>query len=442
MIRYTRIFITFLLTAIAFGVTAQSTQSIATSSSPYSRYGLGDISPGLLPQNVAMGGIATAINRLSGYNNINPANPASYGLINFTTIDAGIYSNISNFSQSGVKGSTNSDFRLSHVAFAIPTSNKSAVSFGLLPYSEMGYNNVQSSILNRSNVSGSVDTVNKTISSGTGTLSKAYLGWGVGIGKHILIGANASYIFGNLQQFYSYETNLYGTLNSRVERGNSVHGFDFDFGAQYSIPFSESKRLILGYSGSSNSKINGAETYIVSQYTYTASGVENIPADSIISNHGDTHKIQLPWINHFGISFQNEGRLLIGADYTMGNWSSLSIAGENQGLKNSQTFNIGGQFTPDINSLHNVFSRTDYRLGFIYDESYLVVNNNNIKTKAITFGMGIPLAPNLSSFYKINFTAEVGQRGSLQPGLVQQNFINLSLSFIVNDRWFQKFKFD
>src|SRR5471030_884809 len=104
MIRYTRIFITFLLTVIAFGVTAQTTQSIATSSSPYYRFGLGDITSGLLPQNVGMGGIAAAINRISGYNNINPLNPASYGLINYTTIDAGIYSNVSSFSQSGVSG--------------------------------------------------------------------------------------------------------------------------------------------------------------------------------------------------------------------------------------------------------------------------------------------------------------------------------------------------
>src|SRR5476651_2465517 len=95
MIKYTRFFITFLLTVIAFAVNAQSTQptqSTATTSSPYSRYGLGDISPTLLPQNLAMGGISTAINRISGYNNINPLNPASFGAINFTTIDAGINS--------------------------------------------------------------------------------------------------------------------------------------------------------------------------------------------------------------------------------------------------------------------------------------------------------------------------------------------------------------
>src|ERR1700690_3203769 len=106
-------------------------------------YGLGNINSMLLPQNIGMGGIATAINSISGYNNINPLNPASYGVISYTTIDAGIYSDVSTFSQTGQPNATNSNFRLSHIAFAIPVSKRSALSFGLLPYSEMGYNNIQ-----------------------------------------------------------------------------------------------------------------------------------------------------------------------------------------------------------------------------------------------------------------------------------------------------------
>jgi hypothetical protein len=32
------------------------------------------------------------------------------------------------------------NFRLSHIAFGIPVSKRSAISFGLMPYSELGYN--------------------------------------------------------------------------------------------------------------------------------------------------------------------------------------------------------------------------------------------------------------------------------------------------------------
>src|SRR6185437_11739529 len=235
MTKYTRLFITFLLAAIAFGAKAQST---ATTSSPYSKYGLGDITPGYLPQNIGMGGISTAINKINFYNNINPLNPASYGAINLTTIDVGIYSNIVNLSQAGQKAS-DANFRLSHVAFAVPITKRSAISFGLLPYSEMGYNYKQT--LSRGYTGKGVDTnATNYVYNGDGGLSKAYFGYGFGIGKHFLIGGNVSYIFGNLQQFSSTEIpGLYGTLNSRVEQSNAIGGANFDYGAQYSFDFGD-----------------------------------------------------------------------------------------------------------------------------------------------------------------------------------------------------------
>ena len=443
MIKYTRFFITFLLAVIALGAQAQSTAPIATSSSPYSKYGLGIIDPFLLPQNIGMGGIATAINRISGYNNINVLNPASYGIINYTTIDAGLYSNINSVSQTGQPGATNATFRLSHVTFAIPVSKRSALSFGLLPYSEMGYNNKQT--LANGFKSGSTADTNAVnyISNGQGGLSKAYLGYGFRVGKHLLIGANVSYIFGNLIQNSSTEIpNLYGTLNSREEQSNSINGLNYDYGVQYSFDLTDTKHLILGYSASAKSNINSTSTYIVSQYTYDGSGNENIAADTLVNNVGTKTKIHLPQINHFGISYQSDGHYLVGADYTMGNWSKLTIGGTNVGFQDSKTFNIGGQFTPDINALKNYWARTDYRVGFKYDQTYLDLNNTNIKTYAVTFGFGLPLSPNITSFYKINFSAEVGKTGTLANGLVKENYVNLHLGFTLNDKWFQKYKFE
>ncbi|HWZ15516.1 MAG TPA: hypothetical protein VNW95_09785 [Mucilaginibacter sp.] len=442
MIKYTRLFITFILAITVTGAMAQST---ATTSSPYSKFGLGDIIPEALPQSIGMGGIGTAVNRISGYNNINVLNPASYGAIGFTTIDAGIYSNVVSLNQTGQPSSTNGNFRLSHVAFAIPVSKRSALSFGLLPYSQMGYNYKQT--LSKGFGTGSPADTNAVnyIYNGDGGLSKAYLGYGFGLGKHLLIGANVAYIFGNLQQYSSTEIPaLYGTLNSRVEQSNAVGGLTYDYGVQYSFDFGDQKQkhLILGYSASANSRITTTSSYIVSHYTYDASGNQNLAIDSVVNNQGAKSKIQLPQINHFGISFQNDLKFLIGADYTMGKWSNLTIAGANQGFQDSKTLNVGGQFTPNINALHNYFARTDYRLGFIYDQTYLNLNNTNIKRYAVTVGLGLPLAPNNLSFYKVNFSAEIGQRGTLTNGLVKENYVNLHLGFTLNDKWFQRYKFD
>lgn len=441
MIKYIRfVIILFLFTATALGVKAQST---ATTSSPYSRYGLGDISPALLPQNAAMGGIGVATNRINGFFSINPLNPASYSSMGLTVVDIGVYGNFNTLQKSGETSQKNSNFRLSHIAFGIPVSAHSAFSFGLMPYSELGYNYRQVKSNFGTGLPADTNAVNY-LYSGDGGLSKFYLGYGIGIGKHLSVGANVSYIFGNLKETQSTEVpSLGGVLNSRIEESNSITGLNYDFGAQYTVDFSTRKHLTFGYSASANTKLNTVNSYIVSSYFRDpTTGNEDVAADTLVNNQQPSAKIQLPMINRFGISFQNEGKFLIGADYTMSNWSKLSIAGVNKGLRDSKTINVGGQFTPNINSLSNYWAAVDYRLGAIYDQTYLYVNNTNIKRYAATFGLGLPLRGATTSFYKINLGAEIGRRGTLVNGLVKENYVNVHLSFTLNDKWFQKYKFD
>lgn len=444
MIKYTKFFITFLLAVAALGARSQT-----TTSSPYSRYGLGDLSPGVLPQNAAMGGIATATNRINGYMSINPLNPSSYSQIRTMAIDAGLYANRVTYNQNGQASKTDANFSISHITFAVPITKKSAISFGLLPYSQLGYNYRQS--IRGFGTGSPVDT--NTVNyryNGEGGLTKAYFGYGIGIGKHLTVGANVSYIWGNLKQSQSTELpKLPGALNSKIEDNNSISGLNYDYGAQYMIDFSTTKRLTLGYSASANSKLNTQNSYIVSQYFLNADGVAGLPVDSTISRQGVQNKIQLPQINHFGVSFQDEGKYLVGVDYSMGKWSNYSIGGVNQGLLDSKTLNIGGQYTPNRDAIGNYWATIDYRLGVIFNQSYLNVKNpdnadyTNIKSTALTFGMGLPLRPYYqNTFYKVNISAEIGQRGVLKGGLIRENYINLRIGFTLNDRWFQKLKFD
>ena len=441
MTKYLRfLIILFLFTATAMGVKAQST---ATTSSPYSRYGIGDINPMLLPQNKAMGGIGVATNTISGFFNVNPLNPASNGSIGLTVIDVGVDGNFTTLDKTGFASQKNANFKLSHIAFGIPLSKRSAVTFGLMPYSELGYAYRQIAPNLGTGSAADTNAVNY-IYNGDGGLSRAFLGYGFGIGKHLSVGASASYIFGNLKERQSTEIpNLAGTLNSRIEESNSIKGFNYDFGVQYGIDFSERKRLTLGYSASAQTKLNSVNSYIVSSYYRDATGDEGVATDSLVNVQQPSAKIQLPMINRFGIAYQNMGKFLIGADYTMSNWSKLSVAGVNKGLKDSRTFNIGGQITPNANSLNSYLAAVDYRLGFVYDQTYLNINNTDIKRYAATFGVGLPLrSATNSSFYKINIGAEIGKRGTLVNSLIKENYINVHLSFTLNDKWFTKYRFD
>ncbi|PJJ83969.1 hypothetical protein [Mucilaginibacter auburnensis] len=449
MTKYIKFLLLFLLAGIMLDASAQST---ATTSSPYSRYGIGDLNPGVLPQNMAMGGIATAIDRINGYSQVNPLNPASYSAIGLTTIDVGLYASIFSLNQTGQTSQRDANFRLSHLAFGIPISRGSALAFGLMPYSEVGYNYTRT--LNRgfnSTPASPADTNLTNLSyRGEGGLSKAFLGYGFTIARNLKLGANISYIFGNLKQLNITEfPNLYGVLNSRDEKSYSVGGVNYDYGAQYQWNLSLTRRIIFGYSAQAQSALNSQKSHIVSHYRTDGSGNESLPTDSIINIQGAKTKLQLPNVHHFGISYQRDQKFLVGVDYTMGNWSALTIDGANAGMSNSKTLNLGGQITPNANSINSYWATVDYRAGLILDQTYFNVNNvtgggqTNIKSYAATFGFGLPLrAVNGTSFYKINLAAEIGRRGTLTNGLVQENYFKIRIGFTLNDRWFQRYKFD
>ncbi|RZA00238.1 MAG: hypothetical protein EOP47_14545 [Sphingobacteriaceae bacterium] len=442
MIKYTRIFITILFAAIAFKAGAQDN---ANSSSPYSRFGIGDISQQLLPQNAAMGGISTATNMIGGYSTINFTNPAANSQITLTTIDVGVYGNFLTLSKDGLGSEKNKNFRLSHLAFAIPVTKRSALNFGIIPYSVVGYNYKQTRDNFGTGLPADSNSVNFSYS-GEGGLTKAFLGYGFGIGKHLLLGANVSYIFGNVKNYSTSSIpDLYGALNTRIEESSSIAGFNFDYGVQYMIDLSETNRIILGYSGSANTRLNSQTSNYVSHFTADVDGNEGLPIDSIVSVTGPKSKLQLPQINRFGISYRMGDKLLVGADYSLGQWADFTIAGNKVNeYKNSQTINVGAQYTPNINKLNNYFALVDYRVGFMYNQSNLRVNNTDITQYAATFGLGLPLRPGItnSSFYKINVSAEVGKRGALTNSLVKENFINIRLGFTLNDKWFQRYRFD
>lgn len=427
--------------AVCLLLTSIVANAQVTVQSPYSKFGVGNIKGSMLPQFRAMGGISTAVYKPSFFNNINIQNPASYAGINATTLDIGMSGNITELKNS-TQTENSFNATLSHVALAFPVSKKSALSFGILPYSELGYN-----FKNTLKV-GTTTANTKTVDykyNGEGGLTKAYLGYGIQFGDHFRVGANAEYLFGNLSENRSTEyVNDPGSINSRMQTKNSVGGVSFSYGAQYDFRLDNKTSLVLGYSGSSSSKINLKNSQVVTQYFNDASGNEQTALDTLLLVENSPTNLKLPLIHNFGISIQKDNKWMVGADYRMGKWSNLSIDNVNQGLQDTYGFSVGGQFTPDVSAINGYFKRVDYRLGFQYDKTYIQMNNQDIKQMAVTFGFGLPLASySRGTFYKMNLTAELGKRGTVSNGLLQEKYINIHLGFVLNDSsWFQRFRFD
>lgn len=408
----------------------------STTNSPYSKFGIGNLKGSYLPQNRAIGNLAFGISTIGAYQNINVSNPASYSQIRLTVFDVGASANLQSLSKGSIsENSFNSS--LSHFTFAVPVTKKSALSIGLMPYSNLGYQ--------FSDSSSTVDVykVNK-IYSGEGGLSRAYLGYGIAIGKHFSLGANMSYIFGNLKQSRSTEFHerYLGFLNSRTTENNSVGGLYFDLGAQYITFINDKTKLTVGYTGGAEKKLNTTSSSLSTRYQTNLSSDSEFIADTTLFNKNVSGKLILPTNHNFGFSIERLNKWLIGADVRLANWSQFRNSGANPNFNNTFGFSVGGQITPNVNAVTNYLKLIDYRAGFSYDKTYLTVKNTDIDVKSLNFGFGLPLISARSAFYKVNFTTEIGKRGTLENNLVKENFVNFHIGFTINDRWFQKYKYD
>lgn len=424
-----------LLTYISSPILAQTTVQ-----SPYSKFGLGNLKGPALPQLRAMGGISTGISRTSYIDNINTQNPAAYASVHLTTLDIGMYGTFSSI-QSGGLTEKNFNSSLNHLVMAFPVSRKSALSAGLLPYSELGYNFMTS--LNIGTNANNTKTAH-FLYNGEGGLSKAYLGYGIQFGDYFRVGANAEYLFGNLIQSNSTEyQNDPGAINSRNQTKNSIYGINLKFGTQYDIKLNNKTTATIGYALSTAGQLNSELSKYATIYRNDFTGAEQSAIDTLeLLENGQTN-LKLPATHSFGFSIYKENKWLIGADFHTANWSKLSIANVNQNLNNTTGFAIGGQFTPDASAINGYFKRVDYRLGFQHEKTYVQVNGQDIKQTAVTFGLGLPLTSYArSSFYKINISAEVGKRGKVSNSLIREGYFNIHLGFMLNDKWFQRFKFD
>jgi hypothetical protein len=412
-----------------------------TTSSPYSKFGLGDLVSPSLPQNKAMGGISVGLRKLGSYSSINVANPASYSSIDLTTFDMGAGASFRQLDASSAYNN-NVNMNLSHIVFGVPVSKKSAISFGLLPYSEMGYQYKNSSTLvnTTDNTSTSIDY----IYGGDGGLSKVYMGYGILLSPHLSVGVNAAYLFGNLKQSKSTEfPQDTKALNSRQEASSGISGLSMDYGVQYIINTLSKSKLTIGYAGTISDKFTAAGSTKSSVYRKNfSSGDESISLGTPYTLDDTSSELSMPIMQTIGFAFEKANKFLVGADFSYAQWSNFRWGAINPGLNDSYTVVVGGQVTPNVNAISGYFKLVDYRFGLKYNKTFVNINNTGIDQYAVTLGLGLPLAANRLAFYKINFSAEIGMRGRLDNGLVRENYVNLGLGFTINDKWFIKPKFD
>lgn len=379
-----------------------------------------------------MAGLSQGLRKPGLYDNINLANPASYSTLELTTFDVGASMDIRQLSKTNITGKKQFNSTLSHITFGVPVNRFSAMSFGLVPYTDLGY---------KFSNSGLVDTTKVNyIYSGEGGISKAYLGYGFKLGKKFSFGFNLAYLFGNLTQSRGFEfaNQLTTVFNSRTQYSNAVGGLSYDYALQFSTDLNSESKFIFGYTGNAGGSLNSKNNIVTTRYKKDVLGNELATADSTYFAEGAKNKIKMPLTHTAGFAFEKTNAWVLGADVSYSRWSDYREGSSNPGLNDSYGLVVGGQITPDANSVSSYFKLVDYRLGFKYDKTFVQVGNNDINQYAVTFGFGFPLPRNRSSFYKINLSTELGNRGTLANNLVRDRYVNIHLGFTLNDKWFQK----
>src|SRR5690606_25237126 len=216
------------------------------------------------------------------------------------------------------------DFAFSHLAFGF-SLNKSngpklgGISFGLLPYSDVGYQVTAERNIN--------NIPYKTSLIGEGGINKAYVGYGVSPFKGFSIGANVGFLFGNLYDKamieFPYEVGYYNTVQTLTRR---TKGITFDYGAQYFKALGNKMNMTIGYSGSLDNTVNSEVTSMVTRTQPDANSgniAEQVPVDTSAINLVSARQYNLPLKHNFGFTLSKGVNWMVGADFKYADWSKF-----------------------------------------------------------------------------------------------------------------------
>ena len=395
-----------------------------TTSSPYSRFGLGDLKSQFSPVFNSLGGGGYAI---SNSKIINPYSPASYSAFeaNSFLFSTGFNNEITDI-QSGSQNQTVNNVSLSHIIFGFPINKKIGASFGIIPYSNIGY-----ALENRD------ENYNANMFyDGDGGISKVYLGGALKLHKNISVGGNTSYLFGGLNRRKKLEFDDETIFNSRSNSLININGVFYEFGALFSKDLADkNSNISIAINTSNNADIKAMRTDLVETFEY--SGVYEIVKDTFV-NSVEKGNMILPKYTNMGIAYSMDKLLLI-FDYSTQNWNDYQLFGESDSLVSSKRFSGGLQYTPDISSVTQFYKRCHYRIGFAMNTTPLQINNTQLEDKSISLGVGIPIKRNKSTY---DISLVLGQRGTTNNNLLKENYIRIGLSMSFEGVWFVKQKYN
>ena len=427
--------------------------------SPFSRYGIGEMNSIQSSHYFGWGNITSAMSEPQ-YININ--NPASYAsflkhnpIYNVSLSGkSALYE--SNYDENKTT-SSGTHFGLNNLLLGLPITKNWGLVLGITPISSLGYQVSSTVPLDTS----SVNYVYK----GDGSINRLMIGNGINIinkgdTTRLSIGINSSYLFGNLERTSSVIYNNTNDYNSRLQYRSSLSGWSIDGGFQFykkiSTKSSNKYFINLGVNYSLNSDMSTENDFFAYTFRYSF-GLQEIAKDTLeISTLSST--ITLPKKLEFGLvigkAFKNKRRWDLGLQYSIMDWgeyvdNSGFLSSTNSQLGASSRIAVGYRITPNLdwsNTNKSILSKSSFSLGYHQTESKIIIDDKGLLNTGINFGISMPMISS-RSLSRFNLGFELGKLGDLIDNNIEENYFKFSIGFSLApdtrfDRWFRKRKYD
>lgn len=390
-------------------------------SSPYTRYGVGDLFKNSFGTSRAMGGIYSSMRSQNEINYKNPASYSSQDTLSFL-FDFGLFTKMTEM-ETTVDAANFHNTSFDHLAFAIPISKWMNISTGVVPYSTVGYN-----IETRTQKEYFPDIIHYHY--GNGGYNQFYLGASIELFKQFSIGFNYLYTFGDVEHnslTYLDTTESFTTASAELYK---LSASSFSIGVQYYNTFNNNLQFSVGAVYEHQNNLGGE----FQDYTIVTNG--SLAIDTLNNTLEDTYAMTVPNALSVGFSLGKKNKWKAGIDYRTQDWSGT--------MNGSSLFNeynsigVGFEYVPDFYSLTNYFARIRYRIGGFYENDYISFNGEDLIKYGLTFGFGIPIA---FPYTTLNVGCEIGKRGTTDNGLIEENYALFSFNLVFYDIWFVKRKY-
>ncbi|MEI6091138.1 MAG: hypothetical protein WCR42_11845 [bacterium] len=402
----------FILTILAFAT------AYSQGGSNYSSLGIGDLNYFGSAAYAGTNGLSISYPVTT---TLNPRNPAMWSKLTTTRLNAGYL-----FNQNVISNGTttlwqnNGSISGFSAAFCLDTAKGMTIGLGMSPKSKLNYY-----ISNPISIEKDGLTLDgQALYQGKGGLNDIFLGMSGRFFNFIEVGGEAYYTFGLMSRL---SQSLFSSDATTFSPGVITNDYFTGWGGKFGINCQINKDFSIGGFWELTQKLNY-------ENRVTITGIYASTDTTMVNNKTS----ELPQSYGLGLSYRIN-RFLIGADYIAQDYSKLSYnSGSDMTFRTTNQYILGLTYFGNPRFSRDYFDRVTYRLGLAYRDLYYNIRGNDMKEMSMSLGFRLPSSN--SMFLDAGFV--FGTRGTLNNGLLNEQFGKMYIDISIGEVWFKPYKRD